>query len=207
MTRSLVEFHGLLADMLTEARERYDARPKAGEPGYLGDASADAVTAWRHLASTVNGYANGAHKRGIRPTWQAFWADGMDRTAFLKLVARRSRIVRAITNGGDMDTMLTDDSVKFWEHDLSLGIMTDVDHLMAAHAYGKAEPVRRISLELALSLQVAAAYTGLTVDALRVVVEGCGKTRPTHPGHDADGGRAWEPHPLFDLITANRPTF
>lgn len=205
MTRSLSEFHGSLADMLTEARERHDARPKPGEPGYLGDASADAVTAWRHLASTVNGYANGAHKHGIRPTWEAFWADGMDRAAFLKLIARRSRIVRAITSGGDMDTMLTDDSVKYWEYDLALEIMTDADHLMAAHAYGKAEPVRRISLELLLSLQVAAAYTGLTVDALRVTVESCGRTRPTHPGRGADGSRTWESHPLLDLITANRP--
>lgn len=206
MGQTVKDFHAALADMLTEARERYDARPGSGEPGYLGDAAMDAVTAWRHLASTANGYANGAGVRGIRPTWEAFWTDGMDRAKFLKLVARRSRITRAIANGGDMDTMLIDDSVRYWEYSLALGIMTDIDHVMAAHGYGKAEAVRRIGLELLLSLKVAAAYTGLTVEALREVAESCGTTRPVYPGQGPDGSRAWEPHPLADLIVANRPT-
>lgn len=206
MGQTVSGFHGALADMLTEARERHDARPKPGERGYLNDASQDAVTAWRHLASTANGYANGAGVRGKRPTWEAFWADGMDRAKFLKLIARRSRITRAVANGGDMDTMLVDDSVRYWEYSLALSIMTDIDHVMAAHGYGKAEAVRRISLELLLSLKVAAAYTGLPVDALRETAESCGKVRPAYPGNGPDGSRVWEPHALADMITGNRPT-
>jgi hypothetical protein len=206
MAQTVSGFHGALADLLTEARERHDARPKPGEAGYLNDASQDAVTAWRHLASTANGYANGAETRGIRPTWEAFWADGMDRAKFLKLIARRSRITRAVANKGDMDAMLYDDSVRYWEHGLALSIMTEIDHVMAAHGYGKAEAVRRIGLELLLSLKVAAAYTGLSVDVLRETAESCGKTRPTHPGHGPDGSRVWESHALADMITANRPT-
>lgn len=206
MGRTLVEFHGLLADMLTDARDKYDARPGPGESGYLNDASADAVTAWRHLAHVVDSYANGADKRGIRPGWGAFWSDGMDRPALLKLIARRSRITRAVSNGGDMDTMLVDDSVRYWEYGLALSMMTDVDHLLAAHRCKKTEAVRRIGLELALSVTVVAAYTGLDAAEIQKTVEDCGTTRPTYPGHGPDGSRTWEPHPLFDLITANRPT-
>ncbi len=203
MARTLVEVHGLLADMLISARRKYDGRPGPGELGYLGDASADAVTTWRHLADVVGRYANGAQVRGIRPTWKAFWADGMDRNAYLRLVAGRSRIVRA---GDDMDAMLVDDSVRYWEYDLANTIMTKVDHVAAAHRYGKTEAVRRIGLELEVSLAVAQAYTGVDLTTLRRTVLDSGENRPAYPGRAADGGRKWEAHPLFDLITANRPT-
>ena len=205
MARTLAEFHGILADLLTDARRRYDGRPGPGEPGYLDIESQNATTAWRHLAVTVHGYANGAHVRGIRPTWEAFWADGMDRSKFLKLIARRSRIVRAISNGGDMDTTLVDDSVRYWENELATGIMTRVDHVEAARRYNKPDAVRRIGLELELSLTVAQAYTGVDMATLRRTVQGCGDVRPVYPTYDADGNRKWEAHPLFDLITANRP--
>jgi len=205
MGRTLGEFHGILADHLINARRRYDGRPGPGEPGYLSDESADAVTVWRHLAHVANMYANGEDVRGKRPTWEAFWADGMDRAAFLRLIAKRSRITRALANGGDMDVMFVDDSVRYWEYDLALLTMTRVDHVEAARRYGKAEAVRRIGLELEVSLTVAQAYTGVDMATLRRTVRECGDARPTYPGHGPDG-RTWEPHPLFDLITANRPT-
>lgn len=217
MTRTLVEFHGLLADHLINARRKHDGRPGPGQDGYLGDASADAVTAWRHFADVVSKYANGAEVvRGRRPTWEAFWADGMDREAFLRLVTDRSRITRALSEGGDMDTMLVDDSVRYWEYELSLLIMTKVDHLGAARRYQNAElaqkhkrseAVRRIDLELEVSLAVARAYTGVDLATLRRTIKECGTIRPVYPGRNADGSRKWEPHLLSDLITANRPTF
>lgn len=207
MTRTLVEFHGLLADLLINARRKYDGRPGPGEPGYLGDESADAVTLWRHLASTVNGYANGAHVRGIRPTWEAFWADGMDRAKFLKLVARRSRIVRAISNGGDMDTTLVDDSVRYWEYDLALSTVTNDGYAESARRSGNREAARRITLETEVDLTVIQAYTGVDLATLRSTLRECEGKHPAYPGQGPDGSRAWEAHPLFDLITANRPTF
>lgn len=206
MSHTVAEFHGLLADRLVSARRKYDGRPGPGQPGYLNAESQDATTAWRHLAHLANGYANGGEKRGIRPTWEAFWADGMDRAAFLRLIERRSRILRAVKNGGDMDTMLVDDSVRYWEYDLALGIMTHIDHVEAARRYNKPEAVRRIGLELDLSMIVAQAYTGLDLATLHRTARECGDVRPTYPGHGPDGSRTWEPHPLFDLITANRPT-
>lgn len=206
MPRTLLDFHGPLADMLVEARGKYDDRPGPGQPGYLSDESADAVTAWRHLAITAHGYANGASVNGAkRPTWERFWQEGMDRAAFVKLLARQSRITRALAADGDMDTMLLDDSVRYWEYSHALSIMTDMDHAEAARRSGNKEAARRILLEMSLSIAVSAAYTGLDAAHVRETAQKCGTTRPKHPGSAPDGSRVWEPHPLFDLLSANRP--
>lgn len=205
MARTLVEVHGLLADCLISARRKYEGRPGPGQPGYLGDESADAVTLWRHLAHVVSIYANGAGVRGIRPTWEAFWEDGMDRAAFLRLVARRSRIVRAISNGGDMDTTLLDDSVRYWEYELALSALTNDGHAESARQSGNREAARRIMLETETDLAVIQAYAGVDHATLRRTVRDCKGVRPTYPGY-RDGARKWDAHPLLDLITANRPT-
>lgn len=207
MGRSLTEFHALLADHLISARRAYDGRPKAGESGYLSDVSADAVNRWRHLASEVHRYANGDPVKpgGKRPTWEGFWADGLTRADFLKMVARRSRITRALRDGGDMDTMLIDDSVRYWEYELASSLVVKADHLAAAERMNAREAVRRLGLELEVSLALVVAYTGRDLGEVRRVLRECGTTRPAYPGGSASGGRTWEPHPMLDLITDNRP--
>lgn len=205
--RALAEFHGLLADHLISAYRQHAGRPGPGEPGYLNVESQDAVTVWRRLAHVVSGYANGADVRGRRPTWEAFWADGMDRDKFLKLIVRRSRIVRALANGGDLDTTLVDDSVRYWENSLALSTITDDGHAESARQTGHREAARRLMLETEIDFAVIQAYTGVDIGTLRRTVRECGGKRPTYPGSDGNGSRTWEAHPLFDLITANRPTF
>jgi hypothetical protein len=209
MTRTLAEFHGLLADHLISARRVYDGRPKAGEPGYLNDESADAVNRWRHLASEVHGYANGEPVKagGKRPTWEDFWKDGLTRADFLKMIARRSRITRAVRDGGDMDAMLFDDSVRYWEYELASSVVVKADHLAAAERMNAREAVRRIGLELEVSLSLIQAYTGRDLGELRRALRECGSTRPAYPSaRTDDGARVWESHPMLDLITTYRPT-
>jgi hypothetical protein len=207
MGYTVEKFHGLLADLLISSRRQHDGRPGPGQPGYLGDASADAVTVWRHAAHVANIYANGAGALGIRPGWEAFWEKGMDRAAYLRLLDERSRILRAVQNGGDMDTYLYDDSVRYWEYDLATMAITKADHLAAAERYGKKDAVRRIELEMYVTMTVIVMYTGLDRVTIGRTIRECGETRPEYPTHTGtDGARAWKAHPLFDLITAHRPT-
>ncbi|AYD81482.1 hypothetical protein SEA_JUSTBECAUSE_327 [Streptomyces phage JustBecause] len=206
MGRTVAEFHGLLADLLINARRKHDGRPGLGEPGYLGQESQDAVTMWRHMAHMAHSYANGADVRGARPTWSDLWEDGMDRGKFLALITERSRILRAVKRGGDMDTTLMDDSVRYWEYSLALSTVTNDDHAESARQSGNREAARRITLETEIDLALIRAYTDVDIATLRRTLRECKSERPTYPGVDADGNRKWEPHPLFDLITANRPT-
>jgi hypothetical protein len=206
MGRTVEEFHGLLADLLINTRRKHDGRPGPGQPGYLGQESQDAVTMWRHMAHMAHSYANGADVRGIRPTWSDLWEDGMDRGKFLALITERSRILRAVKRGGDMDTMLVDDSVRYWEYSLALSTVTNDEHAESARRNGNREAARRIMLETEIDLALIRAYTDVDIATLRRTLRECKGERPTYPGTDADGNRKWEPHPLFDLITANRPT-
>lgn len=206
MGRTVAEFHGMLAQLLSNTRRKHDGRPGPGQPGYLGQESQDAVTMWRHMAHMAHSYANGADVRGIRPTWSDLWEDGMDREKFLALITERSRILRAVERGGDMDTMLVDDSVRYWEFTLALSTVTNDDHAESARRSGNQEATRRIMLETEIDLALIRAYTDVDIATLRRTLRECGGKRPVSPGVDADGNRTWEPHPLFDLITANRPT-
>jgi hypothetical protein len=207
MGRTVEEFHGLLADLLISTRRKHDGRPGPGQPGYLGDESADAVTMWRHMAHLAHSYANGGDVRGIRPTWSDLWEDGMDRGKFLALITDRSRILRAVKRGGDMDTMLVDDSVRYWEFTLALSTVTDDEHAESARQNGNREAARRIMLETEIDLALIRAYTDVDIATLRRTLRECKGERPMSPGVGGNGARKWEPHPLFDLITANRPTF
>jgi hypothetical protein len=206
MGRTVAEFHGLLADLLINTRRKYDGRPGPGQLGYLGQESQDAVTMWRHMAHMAHSYANGADVRGIRPTWSDLWEDGMDREKFLALITERSRILRAVKRGGDMDTMPVDDSVRYWEFSLALSTVTNDEHAESARRSGNQEATRRIMLETEIDLALIRAYTDVDIATLRRRLRECKGERPVSPGVDADGNRKWEPHPLFDLITANRPT-
>ena len=206
MGRTVEEFHGLLADLLINTRRKHDGRPGPGQLGYLGDESADAVTMWRHMAHLAHSYANGAEVRGIRPTWSDLWEDGMDREKFLALITDRSRILRAVKSGGDMDAMLVDDSVRYWEFTLALSTVTDDENAESARQNGNREAARRIMLETEIDLAVIRAYTDVDIATLRRTLRECKGERPMSPGVDGNGARKWEPHPLFDLITANRPT-
>ena len=206
MGRTVAEFHGMLAQLLSNTRRKHDGRPGPGQPGYLGQESQDAVTMWRHMAHMAHSYANGADVRGIRPTWSDLWEDGMDREKFLALITERSRILRAVERGGDMDTMLVDDSVRYWEFTLALSTVTNDDHAESARRSGNQEATRRIMLETEIDLALIRAYTDVDIATLRRTLRECGGKCPVSPGVDADGNRTWEPHPLFDLITANRPT-
>lgn len=205
MARTLAEFHGIAADLMISARRQHDGRPGPGEPGYLNQESQDVVTVMRKTADLISGYANGAAVRGIRPTWEAFWADGMDRAKYLKLIARRSRITRAIADGGDMDARLYDDSVRHWECGLAREVMWSAELIAAARLTGKSETIRRIELDHEVTVNFAVAYTGVSLAEFRRIVnarEGEDVTTAfaTEPGKHAD-------HPMAELITANRPTF
>ncbi len=202
MARTLEEFHGLLADLLISARRKNDGVPGPGQPGYLSDESADAVTMWRHMAHMVSVYANGADVRGVHPTWAAFWEDAPTRDKFLSLVAERSRITRAVSRDGDMDVMYVGDSVRYWEFSLALSTVTNDEHAESARRSGNREATRRIMLETEIDLALIRAYTGVDIATLRRTLRECKGERPvTRAGH------GWDAHPLFDLITANRPTF
>ncbi len=205
MARTLVEFHGIVADMLVEARRRYDERPAPGEPGYLNQASQDAVTTWRRMAHLVSGYANGAAVRGVHPTWEAFWADGMDRSQYLKLIARRSRIVRTLANGGDLNTSPYGDSVRYWECGLAREVMNSAELVGVARKTGKPEVIRRIELDHDVTVKLAMAYTGVSQEEI-------GRILDEREGEDtmmafASGAGQLPSHPMIDLISANRPTF
>lgn len=206
MGRTVAKFHELLAQLLSNTRRKHDGRPGPGQPGYLSDESADAVTMWRHMAHMAHSYANGADVRGIRPTWSDLWEDGMDREKFLALITERSRILRAVKRGGDMDAMLVDDSVRYWEYDLALFTVTNDECAESARQSGNREAARRLMLETEIDLALIRAYTGVGIATLRRTLRECKGERPTYPGRGRDGSRTWEPHPLFDLITANRPT-
>ena len=201
MARTLGEFHGLLADLLISARRKNDGVPGPGQPGYLGDESADSVTMWRHMAHMVNTYANGADVRGIHPTWAAFWEDNPTREKFLALVTERSRITRALSRDGNMDPTYVGDSVRYWEFSLALSTVTNDEHAETARRNGNREAARRIMLETEIDLALIRAYTGVDIATLRRTLRDCKGERPMSPG--ANG---WDAHPLFDLITANRPT-
>lgn len=205
MARTLVEFHGIAADLLISAKRQYDGRPKPGETGYLDQDSQNATTVWRRTVHLISGYANGTAVRGVHPTPEAFWADGMDRAKFLKLVARRSRIVRAIVNGGDMEARLYDDSVRHWECGLARDVMHSAELIPAAWKTGNRETIRRIELDHEVTVNLAVAYTGVSLaEFRRIVNEREGESSMTAFAHESG---KFPDHPMADLITANRPTF
>jgi hypothetical protein len=202
MGRSLAEFHELLADHLVSAKRKHDGRPGPGEPGYLNQDSQNAVTVWRRFAHLASGYANGADVRGIRPTGEAFWADGVDRDRFLALLSKRSRFNRCDANG---EAQFYDDSVRHWECSLARKIMWTAELISAARKTGNSETIKRIELDHEVTVQFARAYTGVSLAEFRRIVndragENVSMAFATEPGKYAD-------HPMVDLITANRPTF
>jgi hypothetical protein len=202
MGQTVKGFHGALADMLIKAKTVHDARPKPGEPGYLNQASQDAVTIFRRIAHLASGYANGEAKRGIRPTWEAFWRDGIDRRGYVRLLDTRTRFKRCDADG---EAATYDDSVTYWEWSLARAVMW-TDHLIPeARKTGNPETIARITLDHAVTVRLAAAYTGLDVGDVRRAMaeaEGAEVDPPTYHG----GGREYPAHPVFELITAGRPT-
>jgi hypothetical protein len=187
--------------MLIVAKRQHDARPKPGQTGYLDQASQDAVTVWRRMAHLVNNYANGAAVRGIRPTWEAFWVDGIDRAGMLALIAERSRFNRC---GEDGEARLYDDSVTAWEYRLAREVMWSAELVTAARKGGDAVTVRRIELDHGVAVLLTATYTGLDTPEIRQVVKSRAGEDVTMTFASTSG--AYASHPLFDLITANRPT-
>jgi hypothetical protein len=201
MTRTLEEFHGILADHLVSAKRKHDGRPKPGEPGYLNQDSQNAVTVWRRFAHLASGYANGADVRGVRPTWEAFWADGIDRAGFLALLAERSRFNRCRKDG---TAKYYDDSVRHWECGLARSIMGSAELIGVARKTGKPETIKRIELDHEVTVQFARAYTGVSLAEFRRIVN-------DRAGEDtmtafAEVSGKYPEHPMADLITANRPT-
>jgi len=204
MARTLEEFHGIVADLLISAKRQYDGRPKPGDLGYLNQASQDATTVWRRMVHLVSGYANGEDVRGVHPTPEAFWEDGMSRADYLKLVTSRSRITRALANGGDMDTRLYDDSVRHWEDGLARAVMNSAELIGVARRTGNQETIRRIELDHEVTVNLAVAYTGVSLAEFRRIVneregEDTMMAFATAPGKHPE-------HPMAELITANRPT-
>lgn len=198
MGRTLAEFHGLLADYLTSAKRKHDGRPGPGQSGYLNQDSQNAVTEWRRLAHLTSGYANGAAVRGIRPTWAAFWADGIDRAGFLRLIASRSRFNRCGKSS------LGEDSVKGWEYSLARSVMGSAEMTETGRKTGNAEIIERLQLDHEVTVRFARAYTGVSLaEFRRIMDERAGEN--TMMAFAAKVGE-YADHPMFDLITNNRPT-
>lgn len=201
MTRTLEEFHSILADHLISAKRKHDGRPAPGQRGYLNQDSQNAVTVWRQFAHLTSGYANGASVRGVRPTWEAFWVDGIDRAGFLVLLAKRSRFNRCRKDG---TADLYDDSIQHWECSLARKIMWTFDLIAVARKTGNPETIKRIELEHEVAVQFARAYTGVSLAEFRRIVN-------ERAGEDAMSAFATAPgeypkHPMVDLIATNRPT-
>lgn len=199
--RTLREFHGVLANRLVGAKREYDGRPKPGEPGYLNQDSQNAVTVWRRFAHLASDYANGADVRGIRPTWEAFWADGINREGFLTLLSERSRFNRSDANG---EAQYYDDSVRYWECGLARSVMSSAELIGVARTTGKVETIKRIELDHEVTVQFARAYTGVDLAEFRRIVS-------DRAGEDvmmafAETSGKYPEHPMIDLIAANRPT-
>lgn len=201
MGRTLEDFHNVLADQLVSAKRKHDGRPAPGHPEYLSQWSQDAVTVWRRLADLAHDYANGEAVRGVRPTWEAYWADGISRDGFLALLAERSRFNRC-RKDGEADAY--DDDVRRWECGLARGIMWTAELIPMARKGGNPETIRRIELDHEVTVQFAAAYTGLDLGEFRRIVnERAGEE--VFMAFAAVPGEYPE-HPMADLITANRPT-
>lgn len=187
--QKLSKVHEIMADFLDSARRVYEGRDR---PTATRIERENAVTRWRWTAHVINQYANGPEGS----TWQAYWMDAMDRAAYLDLVNRRSRFQR----DGDGER----DSIEAWEYGLAVLLVTGQSHADAAVGYGKEEPVRRLGLELEITLGVAAAYTGLgSADIRRAMAESKG-VMPSYSYQN--GERVYAENPLLKLITANRPT-
>lgn len=195
----------MLGTILSNARKANDSVPKPGQPGYLSQESVDAVNRWRHLVHMVSIYANGAAVRGVHAGWDQFWSDTMDREAFVKLVARRSRITRALSGDGNMDAPLYDDSVQCWEYDLAVATVRDDQYADRARRNGNQDATRQMMLETEIDLVLIRAYTGAEITPIRDALAASKGKDPKYPGHAVDGSRIWEPHPLLDLIVNNRP--
>lgn len=190
MARTVAEFHEIAAALLVEMKTEHDEMR-----------TPDNVTTWRHAAHVLSMYANKEKGADRTATWGAFWSDGIDRIGFVRLLARRTRFARCQADG---DAPLCDDSVEEWERLLAHAITA----AESAHAFAvkihKADAARRLGLELDMSLNIAAAYTGCSDDDLRAALRECDGEHPTYT-HTPEG-RVNNPHPLFELITANRPT-
>lgn len=200
MARTLGEFHGILADDLISAKRNHDGRPQPGQPGYLNQDSQNAVTVWRRLAHLASDYANGTAVRGIRPTWGAFWADGIDRAGLLALITERSRFNRC-RKDGTADTY--DDSIRWWECGLARGVTWTFELIETARRTGNPETIKRIELDHEVTVKFARAYTGVSLAEFRRIAN-------EHASEDAMAFAAapgeYPEHPMIDLITANRPT-
>lgn len=187
MGHTLADWHREAAEMAFGARTAHDRMISNGR----GREREDAVTVWRRTAHVLNEYANG------QPwdTWEAFWGEAMSRDAYLRLIERRSRFNRCDENG---EAVTVRDSVADWERSLAHAITASEKRAAYAHRVGLEEPTRRTELELSVDLSIAAAYTGCSLDDLRTALRDC-------DGQDPDYGDPTG-HPLFELITANRPT-
>lgn len=204
MANTVTEFHEIAARMLAVARAELAARPKPGEIGYLNQASQDATTVWRRTAHLLSDYANkeqSAPTGSDTPGWGAFWGNGADELGFSRLLARRTRFARCDVDGS---ASLLDDSVIHWEYDLALELVSSESPIVVARKMGSAGTLRRTELEHEVTMNVAAAYTGLPLGDLREALLNNGGELPSY-GY-RNGGRSYSDHSVFNLITANRPT-
>lgn len=189
----LDDWHREAAGMLDGTRSAYDLRTRLTDQ----EQREDAVTVWRHTARLLSEYANGESGS----TWEAFWADAMSRDAYLRLLTDRSRFNRC---GSDGDASLSRDSVLGWEFDLTRAITAGHRHAKAARAAGRAEPIRRLTLEFGVAVSVAAAYAGCSRDAILGALDAADGSDPVIVSRH--GVREYAPHALRELITANRPS-
>lgn len=200
MARTVKEFHEIAADLGMSAKRQHDGREAAG---LTARERAQAVNVWRRTAHLLSGYANGADVRGRRPTWSAFWDDGLTRDGILALITERSRFNRC---DGDGDAPYADDSVIHWEHGLA-------GELVFTHGLTESPLARndlftqdRVGTEYEVTVSLAVAYTGLDIATVRRAVTRADGNRPAYGYATERGGREYVSHPVFDLIKANRPT-
>lgn len=190
MARTVAEFHEIAATLLVEMKTAHDEMR-----------TPDNVTTWRHAASVLSMYANKEKGADRTATWGAFWADGMDHIGFMRLLARRTRFARCRADG---DAPLCDDSVTEWEFSLAEMLVTGESCNAYAAKMNRADAIRRLGLEFDVVVNVTAAYTGRSHGDIMAALRECDGEGPRYSyGPD---GREYAPHPLFELITANRPT-
>lgn len=190
MARTVAEFHEIAAGLLTAAKTAHD-----------GERTPDNVTVWRHTAHVLSMYANKEKGADRTATWGAFWSDGIDHVGFTRLLARRTRFARCEADGS---APLYDDSVAEWEFSLAEMIVTGESCNAYAVKMNRTDAIRRLGLEFDVVLNITAAYTGCSHDDIMTALRECDGEAPRYSyGPD---GREYAPHPLFELITANRPT-
>lgn len=180
------KWHKLAAGQVFDAFVAYNERAD------LDDARdrEDVVTVWRRVVHLLSHYANGTDGE----TQRAFWRTDGRHVDFLRLIKRRSRFNRCDALGG---ALLERDRISAWEADLARELMRTDGALALARELGKLEPVRRLSRELEVTFKIIQAYTGCATWEIRAALAECEGARPE--------GWCPEGHPLFELISTNRP--